>query len=349
MSDLTEDYDLNESPILGFTPELKKFSKKKDPDEIIEFVKSMYSEINDNDYILLFRSLYKKSKNVCLYPKFLEFLLQNNGKQYTKIYDIQTFNKNGSLKNPGILNKAITGQHYLNVIKNQSKDTTLRIRKHNMKLFNDYNKNLKIIANQTFNKNFRLICDKNLIVFPIIIFLMDVSSKLKYTVNQEYGSHTIFVIIDKKLNKGYLINSSNYGPFRMYEGSPYSNITNSSDYYKFIIYKSEMMIGRILKKNYPIELVDIPCPQSIDKRSTCAGWTMFLSTIIINEYERSGSLKINPYNVIQKFMTKYNSPEKIRSILNKFYYRLEEIHKNKIDIINEMNNTKKLKYYITGN
>jgi hypothetical protein len=324
-----------ENDLLGFTPEIKKFRKKSTPESMIKFISALDSPQFGFTKAFFYRYLFRKSKNVCLYPKSLNILLQTEGYEYTDNYRYNaTYEKDGSYKNPGIFNKAVTRQQYIDVINQQSKDTSISIRSHNRKLIVDTTKrNVFSGINKRFNKQFKKVCTKNLIVFPIGLEFFDVSSKLKY--NKRNSGHAVFVIIDRKLNKGYLIDPTNIG-------SSYINSQYPYDYYNVILYKANALIYRILGETINLKLVDMVCPQSIEGRGTCAGWTMFLSSIIVNQYEKSNSIKLKPSTIITNFLEKYDTKEKLQSVLNQFYYRLKEI------IENPSKKEYSVNYYISG-
>jgi hypothetical protein len=312
------------SPVLGFTPELEKTSKYKvsKKDDIPENTRKIIPRIRsaNDDFFkwmegLLYRFLLRKSKNTCIYPKFLNMILQEFNYEYTENFE-------------NTINKAVTRNDYSKVVNEHSQFVSLRTNVNNKKIISKFLKSLQI--NKVNNTRFRELCDKNIIIFPISLKFMTIDENLKYKYNR--SGHAILLIIDKKANKGYLIDPDNKGSGNMWK-YPYPE-----DYYDVIIYKSKLLVKKILKREYPIEIVNMVCPQAKEKEGHCMYWSMFLANAIVNEYEYSGKKKINPYKVISKIMEKYNTIKKIKDVMLKYilyvietYKKIKNEYKDKID------------------
>ena len=124
-----------ENDLLGFTPEIKKFRNKSKSLDMIDMISKLDDPVYSFMKAIFYRYLFRKSKNVCLYPKSLNILIQTSGYEYTDDYRFNIpYDKDPYYRNPGIFNKAVTRQQYIDVINYQSKDTSISIRSHNRKL-----------------------------------------------------------------------------------------------------------------------------------------------------------------------------------------------------------------------
>jgi len=280
--------------ISGLTPELKKFGKEKKYHKDERFFKyRIYKSLE----ALVLRSLSGESKNSCLYPSVLSMILQIKGRKYTEDFNLS-------------INNAVTKQDYMNVVKQHSEYASVRTMVKNKMLIRINITNVR--NDKKINTKFREICDKNVIIFPINMYFIDIDKNFKYSLQT---GHAMVLIIDKKLNKGYLIDPT------------YSMIKNSEDppdYYETILHKAYYLVKKILKVEYPIELVDMVCPQYKEQRGNCVYWSMFLAICIINEYERYGKKIIDPYKVIGRIMKKYDTEQKLRELMKNFIYLVLE-------------------------
>jgi hypothetical protein len=215
------------------------------------------------------------------------------------------------------INKAVTAQQYKNVVNQHAMDpiSSVKTIASNKKIINYFVKRTRDLGiTRKFNSEVRNLCDKDIIIFPIDLKYIDVSQNLK-------SGHSVLLIVNRNLKKGYLIDPTNTG---LPPDDPRVNPRYTYDYYDVIAYKAQKLIKRILKVDYDIEFVDMVCPQFIENRGTCITWTMFLAVVLVHEYERTNSKKLHPYKVINKILKKYNTKEKLQEVIGKFQYNLNK-------------------------
>jgi hypothetical protein len=300
------------SPVLGFTPELKKYKKEEYAElpKIRDIAKGLLETA-------FYRYFLRKSQKSCVYPNSLHMLIETIGGYYTDKFSLH-------------YNKAVSPQQYINVLNKHldEEEIAVKEKKRNRSLITSFVKRIKFWGvKKDLNSEFKKLCTKNIIIFPIDLLYMDVLTNFKYKLRKE--GHSMLLIVDTKANKAYLIDPTAPGVKLKSKFTDYP-----SDYYDIVAYKAKKLVERILKKEYEIEFIDMVCPQFKEQRGTCLSWTMFLAVALINDYERTGSRRLHPYKVINKIMKKYDTQEKLQRVMGQFQHLLIR-NVNKIKSIRE--------------
>jgi hypothetical protein len=288
------------SPVLGFTPELKKYKKE----EYVELSKIRYIDKGLLE-TAFYRYFLRKSQKSCVYPNSLKILIETSGGNYTDEFSLR-------------YNKAVTSQQYMNVLNKHldEGDISVKQKKSNKHLINNFVKSISFFgADKDLNSEFKKLCKKDIVIFPIYLAYMDILKNFKYKINE--SGHSMFLILDTKANKGYLIDPAAPGT-KLKD----KMIAYPLDYYDIVTYKVKKIVERILKKKFDVEFIDMVCPQYKEQRGNCISWTMFLAVALVNDYERTGSRRLHPYKVINKIMKKYDTKEKLQRVMGQFQHLL---------------------------
>lgn len=292
------------SPSLGFTPILEKFGNMKTPSNVEKYKMDNYQISNFNP--LIYQSFLKESKNVCIYPNGLNIIMFERSNYSTEKF-----------------NEAAFRQEYLDAVKeiNSIESISVRTRLNNKKIINRLvRRNIYFGNNKSRNKKFRESCDKDVIIFQVTISYIDITND-KYKIEVSNTGHAVILIVDRRANRSYYIDPDSKG-----------RISRYLEYNKYVTLKLEKLSDRILNQFYPVEYVDMLCPQAIEAGPNCVYWSMFLTDAIIKAYERTTKKIVDPQKVISDVMKKYNTKVKlknlIRSYINYIFSEAQEIEES---------------------
>ena len=92
---------------------------------------------------------------------------------------------------------------------------------------------------------------------------------------------------------------------------------------QYICLKGEAWIYHLLGLRIKVEVLDVEAPQTITNDYYCLFWAILLSDTIIRYYDTKG--KIEPKKVIQLIRKKYNTQEKLNTLIRRYISYVKSI------------------------
>lgn len=187
----------------------------------------------------------------------------------------------------------------------------------------DYYKNIlmNIFENIWYEdtSKFERECSKDVIIFPISLKGYNIP-----VINPPYFlfAHACFLLVDKKNMKAYYIDSQdNKKEEKDKKISQAVYIKKKMEHY--ICLKAEALIYHLLGLRIKVEVLDVEAPQTITNDEYCLFWSIMLADTIIRHYDTNG--KVEPKKVIQLIRKKYNTREKLNTLIRRYISYVKSI------------------------
>jgi hypothetical protein len=291
------------------------------------------------------RSLYAKSIKTPESPGLSPILRKRNAKYVSKVRVDELVNRISFEEGFGstLLNAVLSNENIciypkdLSVIVQGYNSYTDYVRLNQATSPEDYNIFASIISKKSFGfyknyllKNFEDVwyedtskfeseCKKDVILFNIDLSFFDIFPGYEIDV---MGRHACFLLVDKKKNKAYYIDPMDNKKEEKEDKIGQSVYTRKNmDHY--ICYKLEAWIYHILGLRMKVEALDVEAPQTITNDFFCTNWSIMIADAIIRYYDTKGS--IDPKKVIQLIRKKYNTREKLDTLIRRYISYVKSI------------------------
>jgi hypothetical protein len=235
------------------------------------------------------------NQNICIYPKEIPILVQ--------VYNSYT--------NYIPLNQAFSIEEY--------KDFERYLKGDNLELYqNIFLKSYEKVWYEDTSK-FENECSKDVVIFPIDLILYGLESGFTPFFN---GRHACFLLVDKKNKKAYYIDSQDNKKEEKDKKISQAVYTEKK-MEQYICLKAEAWIYHLLGLRIKVNVLDVEAPQTVTNDYYCLFWSIMLADTIIRHYDTSG--KVEPKKVIQLIRKKYDTKEKLNTLIRRYISYIKSI------------------------
>ena len=169
-------------------------------------------------------------------------------------------------------------------------------------------------------------CKKDVVLFYIDLTGYDIYPG--YDVSFAFR-HACFLLVDKKKNKAYYIDSMDNKKEEKEDKIGQSVYTKKKMQY-YICYKLEAWIYHLLGLRMKVEVLDVEAPQTITEDWFCTNWAIMIADTIIRYYDSKGT--IEPKKVIQLIRKKYDTKEKLNTLIRRYISYVKSIEEEKFPL-----------------
>lgn len=263
-------------------------------------VKELVERISfEKDFAPTLWNAVLSNKNICIYPKNISVIVQA-APSYT---DYVPFNQATTPEDYNIFGDIIEDTAYEPVY---------------LKIFEE--------AWYEDTSKFETQCKKDVIIFNIDLLGYNIVPGYPGTI---LFRHTCFLLVDKKKNKAYYIDSMDNKKEEK-EDKIGQYIYTKNKMHHYICYKLEAWIYHILGIRMKVEVLDVEAPQTITNDRFCTNWAIMLADTIIRYYDSKGT--IEPKKVIQLIRKKYNTKEKLDTLIRRYISYVKSIEEEQFPL-----------------